>query len=64
MGSELIQFGAMIGVFLIAAVAWFFVIYLPGRSMEGQWEGDRAERDALNDRRNAEESSEKEIVSV
>ncbi|MGI8650724.1 MAG: hypothetical protein ACR2KW_10155 [Rubrobacter sp.] len=44
MGSEVVQFALMFGVFLVVLVAWLFIIYLPGRTMEGQWEGDRAER--------------------
>lgn len=32
--TELFQFAAVLGVFLAVAVAWLFVIYLPGRTME------------------------------
>jgi|GEM_PF-1421210 hypothetical protein len=32
--AELWQFAALIGVFLVVAVLWIFVIYLPARTME------------------------------
>ncbi|MBA2690869.1 MAG: hypothetical protein H0U65_00020 [Rubrobacter sp.] len=41
--TEFLQFAALIGVFAIAVVAWLFVIYLPGRTME-DWRDKRADR--------------------
>ena len=38
MGSEVWQFLVVILVFLVAAVLWLFVVYLPGRTLE-RWEG-------------------------
>ncbi|WP_119065827.1 hypothetical protein [Rubrobacter indicoceani] len=63
-GSEVVQFGMMFGVFLIVFVAWLFVIYLPGRTMEGNgWEGDAEER-AERKARNAETKDSSETKSA
>ncbi|CAA9456513.1 MAG: hypothetical protein AVDCRST_MAG02-2361 [uncultured Rubrobacteraceae bacterium] len=34
MTSELWQFAILIGAFLVIALLWLFIIYLPGRTME------------------------------
>ncbi len=41
--TELLQFAAALAVFVIAAAAWLFVVYLPGRTME-DWRDKRADR--------------------
>ena len=43
MGAELIQFAAAMAAFVVAALLWLRVVYLPGRTME-RWEGQRPTR--------------------
>lgn len=40
MGSEIWQFLIVILGFLIVAVSWLFIVYLPGRTLE-HWEDQR-----------------------
>ena len=45
LGSEVWQFLIILLGFLVAAVLWLFVVYLPGRTLE-RWEGNkRPDRD-------------------
>lgn len=37
MQSEFLQLAAALGLLLIVAVSWLFIIYIPGRTME-KWE--------------------------
>jgi hypothetical protein len=43
LGSEVWQFLTVISGFLVAAVLWLFVVYLPGRTLE-RWEDQRPGR--------------------
>jgi len=43
LGSELWQFLIILLGFLVAAVLWLFVVYLPGRTLE-RWEDQRPGR--------------------
>jgi hypothetical protein len=43
LGSEVWQFLIILLGFLIAAVVWLFVVYLPGRTLE-RWEDQRPGR--------------------
>ena len=43
LGSEVWQFLAVLLGFLIVAVLWLFIVYLPGRTME-RWEDQRPGR--------------------
>ena len=43
MGSEVWQFLAILLGFLVTAVLWLFVVYLPGRTLE-RWEDQRPGR--------------------
>ena len=40
LGSEVWQFLMVVSGFLVAAVLWLFVVYLPGRTLE-RWEDRR-----------------------
>lgn len=42
--SEILQFAAAMAVFAVAAVAWLFIVYLPGRTME-DWRDKRKDKD-------------------
>lgn len=43
MGSEFWQFLIVVLGFLVVAVLWFFIVYLPGRTLE-RWEDQRPGR--------------------
>jgi hypothetical protein len=43
LGSEIWQFLVILLGFLVAAVLWLFVVYLPGRTLE-RWEDQRPNR--------------------
>jgi hypothetical protein len=43
LGSEVWQFLIILFGFLVAAVLWLFVVYLPGRTLE-RWEDQRPGR--------------------
>jgi hypothetical protein len=43
LGSEVWQFLIILLGFLVAAVLWLFVVYLPGRTLE-RWEDQRPGR--------------------
>ena len=43
LGSEVWQFLIILLGFLVAAVLWLFVVYLPGRTLE-RWEDQRRGR--------------------
>ena len=45
MVAELWQFAALLGVFLVAAVLWLCVVYLPARTMEHSESRRAAERE-------------------
>ena len=40
MGSELIQFAVLLGIFLVVGLLWLSIIYLPARTVE-KWEDNR-----------------------
>jgi hypothetical protein len=40
--SELLQFGAMLTLFVVVLSLWLWIVYLPGRTLE-RWE-DRREK--------------------
>jgi hypothetical protein len=43
LGSEIWQFLVILLGFLVAAVLWLFVVYLPGRTLE-RWEDRSADK--------------------
>jgi len=44
LAAELVQFLAVIVVFVVVGVVWLCVVYLPGRTLE-RWEDQRPGRD-------------------
>lgn len=64
MGSEVSQLAIMLLGFAVVFVSWLFIIYLPGRTMEGQWEGDKAERLDEEARRAAEAKEPKTTMTA
>lgn len=43
MGTELLQFAAAMAAFVVAALLWLRIVYIPGRTVE-QWEDQRPAR--------------------
>ncbi len=43
MAAELLQFAAAMAAFVVAALLWLYIIYIPGRTVEN-WEDQRPAR--------------------
>ena len=43
MGGELLQFAALVAVFVVVAVLWLFIVFIPARTLE-RWEDQRPGR--------------------
>ena len=43
MAAELLQFAVVIAAFVIAALLWIYIVYIPGRTVEN-WEDQRPAR--------------------
>lgn len=40
MGTEIIQFAVLLGIFLVIGLLWLSIVYLPARTAE-KWEDNR-----------------------
>jgi hypothetical protein len=56
LGSEVWQFLVILLGFLMAAVLWLFVVYLPGRTLE-RWEDQRPDRGKTRDKARSKSGS-------
>lgn len=43
MGTEIIQFAILLGIFLVVGLLWLSIVYLPARTVE-KWEDNRPRR--------------------
>ena len=44
MGTEIIQFAVLMGIFLVVGLLWLSIVYIPARTAE-KWEGNRPRGD-------------------
>jgi threonine/homoserine/homoserine lactone efflux protein len=40
LGAELLQFAVLVAVFVVVAVLWLFIVFIPARTLE-RWEDQR-----------------------